>query len=50
LAIGLFLALNGFALSADQTDAVEIIHRLAAGKISEDELADRIRQRMRRSR
>jgi death on curing protein len=46
LAIGLCLALNGVALSVDQVDAVETINRLAAGSITEPQLAGWIRDHM----
>lgn len=38
--IDVFLALNGFELVAAEADAVITIEALAAGDISEDELAD----------
>lgn len=44
LAIGLFLALNGFELLADQADAVRTILAVAAGQLSEDRLTDWIRE------
>jgi death-on-curing protein len=44
LAIGLFLSLNGYALIVDPLDAVQIITRLAAGDLSENALADWIRE------
>jgi death on curing protein len=50
LAIGLFLALNGFAVSADQAGAFDTIDRLASGKFSEKDLAHWIRKNMSRSR
>jgi len=50
LAVGLFLALNGYALSVEQDDSVETINRLAAGKLTEHELASWIRDGMTRSR
>lgn len=37
LAVGLFLTLNGFSLSAFQLQATNIILALAEGKINEDE-------------
>lgn len=39
LALGLFLALNGKPLRADPVDAIHIILGLAAGDISEQQLA-----------
>jgi death on curing protein len=39
LALGMFLALNGCRLTADKVDATWTMRALAAGKISEDELA-----------
>ena len=50
LAIGLFLALNGFELSVDQVEAVEVITQLAAGRLSERNLADWVRKHIKRSR
>lgn len=47
LAIGLFLNLNGFRLVADQVDAINTFMLLAAGRLSEDELASWIRERVR---
>ena len=46
LALGLFLSLNGFELSVDQAEAAETILRLAAGKLSEKDLAEWIRKHM----
>lgn len=46
LALGLFLSLNGFSLSVEQADAAETILRLAAGRLSESELAEWIRKCM----
>jgi death on curing protein len=43
LSLGLFLALNGWRLVADQIDATRLIVEIAAGAISEDDLADWIR-------
>jgi death-on-curing protein len=48
LAIGLFLELNGFHLSVDQVEAVQMVLRLAAGRISETELATWIRDHLNR--
>jgi death-on-curing protein len=48
LAIGLFLALNGFALEAEEANAVKTVADLAAGELSEKVLAEWIRARMRR--
>lgn len=50
LAIGLFLALNGYQLKADPVEAVETITRLAAGELSETKLAVWIRGCVVRSR
>lgn len=36
----LFLDLNGFELTFDEADAIDTVERLAAGELSEDELAD----------
>lgn len=41
----LFLQLNGVSLQFDQADAVLIMQSLAAGEVSEEELADWFRQR-----
>jgi death-on-curing protein len=46
LALGLFLSLNGFELSVDQAEAAETILRLAAGRLSENNLAAWIRKNM----
>lgn len=46
LALGLFLSLNGFELSVDQAEAAETILRLAAGGLSEKDLAEWVRQHM----
>ncbi len=46
LAIGLFLACNGKALTADPVEAIAVILRLAEGKLTEPELAGWIRQNM----
>jgi death on curing protein len=50
LAIGLFLALNGFELVVDQIEAVETILNLAEGNFSESQLAVWIRKHIRRDR
>ena len=39
LALGTSLALNGWRLTADKVDAIWTMRALAAGEISEDELA-----------
>jgi death on curing protein len=44
LAIGLFLALNGYELKADPVEAIQIILQLAAGELSELKLAGWIRE------
>jgi death-on-curing protein len=44
LAIGLFLALNGYELKADPVKAIQIILQLAAGELSELKLAGWIRE------
>lgn len=46
LAIGLFLALNGYRLAATQLDATRTMLALAAGEIDEAALADWLRQHM----
>jgi death-on-curing protein len=38
--VDVFLRLNGFELTADELDAVDTIQALAAGNLSEGELAD----------
>lgn len=48
LAIGLFLSLNGFALTADPVNATQVIMQLAAGDLSEAALARWIRKHMTR--
>jgi death on curing protein len=45
LAIGLFLALNGYELVADPVEAVQTILALAAGRSTEADLAAWIRER-----
>jgi death-on-curing protein len=47
VAAELFLDLNGLVLTADDADCVMTILRLAAGEISEDELAGWIRSNVR---
>ena len=39
-AIDVFLRMNGLALTSDELDAVSTIQSLAAGELTEDELAD----------
>jgi death on curing protein len=46
LAIGLFLGKNGYTLEVEQVDATRTILSLAAGDLSEDELATWIRANM----
>jgi len=48
LAIGLFLALNGWRLTADKADAARTIWALAAGERSEEQLAAWIARNMTR--
>jgi death-on-curing protein len=43
LAIGLFLAVNGYRLQASQAEATLVVLSVAAGDMSEDALADWIR-------
>jgi death on curing protein len=50
LAIGLFLALNGWALSVDQIEAVETVLSVAEGNLSESQLAAWIRRHSKRER
>ncbi len=45
LALGLFLALNGCALEVDQAEAAQVIMQLAAGQLSEAELAVWVRHK-----
>lgn len=42
----IFLALNGSTLTFDEIDAVRTVERLAAGELTEDELADWFRQHL----
>lgn len=42
----IFLALNGDELAFDDVDVIRTVERLAAGDLSEDELADWFRQRL----
>ena len=46
VAARLFLALNGCELQFDATDAVRTMLALAAGELSEEELADWFRERL----
>jgi len=46
LSLGLFLAINGKRLRAKQLDAIHVILALAAGELSEDELATWIKLHM----
>jgi death on curing protein len=46
IAMGLFLALNGLRLIADQVEATRVVLAFAAGEIGEQNLADWIRQRV----
>ena len=48
LAIGLFLELNGFEFEVEAADAVKTILELAAGNLSEKDLAEWIRARTKR--
>ncbi|MBO6767484.1 MAG: type II toxin-antitoxin system death-on-curing family toxin [Erythrobacter sp.] len=41
-----FLALNGHELAFDELEAIRTVERLAAGDLSEDELADWFRQHL----
>lgn len=50
LAILLFLDLNGFELRVEQVEAIQVIFKTAAGKMSEPELASWIRDHVRRLR
>lgn len=42
----LFLRKNGMALAYGEREAIGTVERLAAGELSEDELADRFRTRL----
>lgn len=44
--IGLFLGRNGYELEADKVDATRVMFSLAAGEITEEELAEWIRKSM----
>lgn len=46
MAIGLFLERNGYRLRADKADAARIMFGVAAGQVSEDELASWIKAHM----
>jgi death on curing protein len=48
LAVGLFLALNGRRLVADKADATRVMLAVAAGELSEAELANWIRTHTKR--
>jgi death-on-curing protein len=48
LGLGLFLAINGKRLQAEQVDAIRTILALAAGGLDEKQLADWIRANLRR--
>ena len=43
VAFGLFLKLNGFNLRADKAEATQVMLALAAGELSEEQLADWVR-------
>jgi death-on-curing protein len=44
LAVGLFLAINGYRLVADQMDAIQTMLSLAAGKLTEKAFAHWVRE------
>lgn len=44
LAVGLFLAINGYRLLADQMDAIQTVLSLAAGQLTEDAFAEWVRE------
>ena len=46
--VGLFLAINGSELVADQVDAIQTMLSLAAGEISEEEFAAWVRKNTKR--
>ena len=47
IAVRVFLALNGYELDRDPAEAIETVLALAAGKLTEDELAAWLRKRVR---
>ncbi len=49
VSIGLFLALNGYRLTAPQPEATQTVLRLAAGDLSEADLADWIQSNSRQA-
>ncbi len=49
LSIGLFLAINGYKLTADQVDAIQTVLALASGELSEQALAAWIQSNMTRA-
>jgi death-on-curing protein len=49
VAARLFLRINGFTLSFDHGEATHVMLALAAGELSEDELAQWFRERVRQS-
>lgn len=49
LALGLFLEVNDRTFTAEPVEAIAVILRLAEGKLAESELAEWIRQNMRKS-
>lgn len=46
MALGLFLGINGFRLTATPAEAIEVILALASGQLSEEELASWIRKNL----
>jgi death on curing protein len=44
LAVGLFLAINGYRLAADQMEAIQVMLNLAAGELTEKSFADWVRE------
>lgn len=42
----IFLMLNGLEIAFDESDAIRTVEKLAAGELSEDELADWLRTRL----
>jgi death-on-curing protein len=49
LAMGIFLAANGWELDADKVGAIQAMMALAAGEIDEDQLAAWLRHNIRRA-
>jgi death-on-curing family protein len=50
LSIGLFLAINGYLLQADQIDAIQTMFRVASGELNEEDLTAWVARNAMRSR